>query len=467
MKFRHQICSFTCCRSLLLLLLLLLLSFTSFCSRFCFAGDTITSANFIKDPATILSNGSVFELGFFSPVNSTRRYVGIWFQEFSPQTIVWVANRDNPVKDTSGIFTISKDGNLVVLDSNNDILWSSNVSSSVIGTDNTSAQILDSGNLVLKDSTSGVIIWESFKHPCDKFWTPMKIKTNTRTKEVVGFTSWNTPSDPSTGKFSFLLDVHDLPEAVILNGGDTYWRSGPWNGQSFIGVPEMNSVYLSGYNLAIEDQTYTLSLASKYAFREFSYLFLNSQGNVEQMNWDSEKQYWNFSWLALKTECDFYGACGAFGICNAKTSPVCSCLRGFEPKHEEEWNRGNWSNGCVRKTPLKCENRSSTEEDGFFKLEMVKVPFLAEWSNSSASVDDCRRDCLENCWCSSYAYENGICMHWRNDLIDMQKFESGGADLHLRMALADLDTSTLFQNFLQISLFSSKSLKHFCHLRRR
>ncbi|XP_023001214.1 G-type lectin S-receptor-like serine/threonine-protein kinase At1g11330 isoform X2 [Cucurbita maxima] len=438
MKFRHQICSFRCCRSLLLLL-----SLTSFCSRFGFAGDMITSANFIKDPATILSNGSVFELGFFSPVNSTRRYVGIWFQKFSPQTIVWVANRDNPVKDTSGIFTISKDGNLVVLDSNNSILWSSNVSSSAIRTDNTSAQILDSGNLVLKDSTSGVIIWESFKHPCDKFLTSMKIKTNTRTKEVVGYTSWNTPSDPSTGKFSFLLDVHDLPEAAILNGGDTYWRSGPWSGQSFIGIPEMNSVYLSGYNLAIEDQTYTLSLASKYAFREFSYLFVNSQGNVQQMDWDSEKQHWNVSWLALKTECDFYGACGAFGICNARTSPVCSCLRGFEPKHEEEWNQGNWSNGCVRKTPLKCENRSSTEEDGFFKLEMVKVPFLAEWSNSSASVDDCRRDCLENCWCSSYAFENEICMHWRNALIDIQKFERGGADLYLRMAFADLDSNNV------------------------
>lgn len=70
-------------------LLLLLLSFTCFPSRFCLGRDTITSENFIKDPATITSNGSSFELGFFTPLNSTSRYVGIWFKQISLQTLVW------------------------------------------------------------------------------------------------------------------------------------------------------------------------------------------------------------------------------------------------------------------------------------------------------------------------------------------------------------------------------------------
>ncbi|XP_031738212.1 G-type lectin S-receptor-like serine/threonine-protein kinase At1g11330 isoform X2 [Cucumis sativus] len=425
--------------------LLLLLSSTCFFSRICYGGDTITSTNFIKDPATIISNTSVFKLGFFTPSNSTHRYVGIWFEKISPQTVMWVANRDTPLNNTSGIFTISNDGNLVVLDSTNTILWSSNISSSSSSAaNNTIAQILDTGNLVLKDTSSGVIKWESFEHPTDKFLPSMKLITDKRTNEHVGFTSWNSPSDPSTGNFSFLLDVRNIPEAVILNGGKTYWRSGPWNGQSFIGIPEMYSVYLSGYNLAIQDQIYTLSLATNIGAQEILYLFLSSQGNFEQRNWDDEKKQWNTSWVSHKTECDFYGTCGAFGICNAKTSPVCSCLTGFKPKQEKEWNQGNWRSGCVRKTTLKCEkqlnNNTDAKEDEFLKLGMVKVPFFAEWSFASLSIDDCRRECLRNCSCSSYAFENDICIHWMDDLIDTEQFESVGADLYLRIASADLPT---------------------------
>ena len=56
--------------------------------------DTITSFQPIKDSDYIISNGSTFKLGFFSPVNSTNRYLGIWYNKnsaFSTQW-VWVAN---------------------------------------------------------------------------------------------------------------------------------------------------------------------------------------------------------------------------------------------------------------------------------------------------------------------------------------------------------------------------------------
>jgi hypothetical protein len=49
-----------------------------------------------------------------------------------------------------------------------------------------------------------------------------------------------------------------------------------------------------------------------------------------------------------------YGKCGAFGSCNAVNSPICSCLRGFVPKNPDEWNKGNWTSGCIRRTPLEC-----------------------------------------------------------------------------------------------------------------
>uniref|UniRef100_A0A0A0LS76 Receptor-like serine/threonine-protein kinase n=1 Tax=Cucumis sativus TaxID=3659 RepID=A0A0A0LS76_CUCSA len=346
------------------LLLLLSLVTTFFSSKIFAYGstDTITSTNFIKHPSTIISNADSFQLGWFSPLNSTAQYVGIWYHQISIQTLVWVANKDTPLNNTSGIFTISNDGNLVVLDEYNTTIWSSNITSP---TANTTARILDSGNLVLEDPVSGVFIWESFEHPSNLLLPAMKLVTNKRTQQKLQYTSWKTPSDPS------------------------------------------------------------------------------KEGILEQQFWNQSKGNWEQSWSAFSTECDYYGVCGAFGVCNAKATPVCSCLTGFKPKDEDEWKRGNWSNGCERITPLQCEssarNNSRVEEDGFLHLETVKVPFLVEWSNSSSSGSDCKQECFENCLCNAYAYENGIgCMLWKKELVDVQKFENLGANLYLRLANAEL-----------------------------
>ncbi|KAK1556174.1 hypothetical protein Q3G72_000038 [Acer saccharum] len=115
--------------------------------------------------------------------------------------------------------------------------------------------------------------------------------------------------------------------------------------------------------------------------------------------------------------------------------PICSCLRGFEPKTVQEWNRGNWTSGCVRKSPLQCEVK---KEDGFLKLGTMKLPYFVE--RSSVSVVNCREYCLNNCSCIAYAYDDGIgCMTWTGSLIDLQKFSIGGADLYIRLAHSELE----------------------------
>ncbi|THG13844.1 hypothetical protein TEA_014322 [Camellia sinensis var. sinensis] len=114
--------------------------------------DTITPTRPIKDDDILVSDGETFTLGFFSTKNETsnRRYVGIWYNKISEQTVVWVANRDNPINGSSGAISINQDGNLVIYEHNsqNNItttLWQTNVSTS----SSYSAQLLDSGNLML------------------------------------------------------------------------------------------------------------------------------------------------------------------------------------------------------------------------------------------------------------------------------------------------------------------------------
>ncbi|XP_062160840.1 G-type lectin S-receptor-like serine/threonine-protein kinase At1g11330 [Alnus glutinosa] len=412
-----------------------------FCLKFCSATDTITAAKFITDPESVVSNGGDFKLGFFSPANSTDRYVGIWYAKISVPTVIWVANRNKPLKNSSGILTISEDGKLVVLDGQKKVLWSSSLTSSVV---NSSAQLLDSGNLILQGNTTGTIIWESFQHPSDTYLPKMKLSTDVRTGKKVQLTSWKSPSDPSIGNFSAGIDVHNLPEILVWNDGSPYWRSGPWNTRTFIGMPNLNPVYLDGFDLVNnkeEGTFYFTSSISNDPLRKYFYV-LNAQGNMLH-KYSNNGEDWKVKRSILETECDVYGRCGAFGSCNPHNSLICSCLRGFEPKNTEEWNRGNWASGCVRRTPLQCErvNNNGSEgekKDGFLKLTMMKVPYLADWSTTLE--ENCSTQCLENCSCIAYAYDSGIgCMTWTGSLIDLQKFSTDGADLYVRLAYSEFD----------------------------
>ncbi|KAG8365433.1 hypothetical protein BUALT_Bualt18G0104400 [Buddleja alternifolia] len=190
------------------------------------------------DNETLVSNGQKFKLGFFSPGNSSYRYVGIMYN-LPVMTVIWVANRENPINDSSGIMEISGDGNLVISDGQNSVVWSSNISTYVA---NSSAQILDTGNLVLYNSNGG-IIWESFLHVSDSFVEGVKTFTNLSTKERSIMTSWRSSNDPGPGRITCSIEPSPISQLFVWKDGYPYWRSGPWNGQAFNGVPRMKSFY--------------------------------------------------------------------------------------------------------------------------------------------------------------------------------------------------------------------------------
>ncbi|KAL3740270.1 hypothetical protein ACJRO7_021534 [Eucalyptus globulus] len=128
---------------------------------------------------TLASSGNMFELGFFRPSGSENRYVGIWYKNLTPSKILWVANRERPLvyTDQSAKLTIGSDGNLKLMDGQENIVWSTNVSSR---SNYTLAALLDSGNFVLQDGNYSEI-WGSFEDPTDTLLPTMKIGVNVRT----------------------------------------------------------------------------------------------------------------------------------------------------------------------------------------------------------------------------------------------------------------------------------------------
>ncbi|KAI3862949.1 hypothetical protein MKW92_023271 [Papaver armeniacum] len=416
----------------------------------CYAQDnsTITSNQFIADSQTLTSSGQYFKLGFFTPVNSTSRYVGIWYgSNVTVQTVVWVANKDKPLNDTSGTLRVNgTGGNLLIQNGRGVVMWTTNVSDAA-AVNNSIAELLDTGNLVFRlANDSKRILWQSFDHPMNTFLPDMRIRGSSKPNMLQRFTSWKSESDPSMGNFSVGLEMfEDTLQMVLWGKGSTerLWRSGPWNNRIFIGRVDMESVYNDGFYIIKDEQDGSLYLTYNYVdkSRKERYV-LDYDGAILGEVWRDEAKVWYRFWSTHASPCDaFYGKCGPFSICDFLNSPVCSCLSGFIPTSIDEWGKGNWSSGCVRKTNLKCQNSLTnfSSDDGFFKLNSLKVPDFSYWVATS-KVEECIQLCLTNCSCLAYSYDSGIgCITWFGSLFDTHNLSSiGGSDLYIRLARSDL-----------------------------
>ncbi|XP_042064002.1 G-type lectin S-receptor-like serine/threonine-protein kinase At1g11300 isoform X2 [Salvia splendens] len=411
--------------------LILFITYLYSCPSLSLETDRITSSTLLKDPDTITSPRNVFKFGFFSPAGTTNRYAAV-FYTVSPTTIAWIANRDHPLPDSSGAATISKDGNLILTDSNNQTIWSTNATTSSPA--NTTLRIGDTGNLILTDDATGATLWESFSRPSNVLLPTMKIIDSGRTENRVTLKSWRSASDPGLGNFSFGISRWRIPQQFVWEGRRPVWRSGPWNGLIYLGIQDMFRYYVRGFSALSNDSAGDLVYVIPQQ-NVLMMLMLNASGNIARMIWDDQSRSWEKVWSAPDKACDAYGKCGPFGSCDDAGSPVCSCMRGFEPTSREEWSGGNWSSGCSRRNQLHCDGNG----DGFWKMRFMKVPDFAE-PFPAAGEGECRRRCLANCSCLAYAHESNIgCMIWNDVLIDVEKFNGVGVDLFIRLSASDLD----------------------------
>ncbi|XVE80256.1 hypothetical protein DITRI_Ditri14bG0125200 [Diplodiscus trichospermus] len=402
------------------------------------AVDTLNATQLIRDGETIVSASGRFELGFFSPGASRKKYLGIWYKKISVKTAVWVANRDVPLNDSSGVLKLTNQGILVLRNHNGRIFWTSNSSRPAR---NPIAQLLDSGNLVVKeenDSNHNNFLWQGFDYPCDTLLQGMKLGRNLITGPDRYLSSWKSPDDPSPGNFTYGFEVGGFPELILREGSVIRFRPGPWNGLRFSGTPELKPNSFVTVTVEINEEevydTYVLHNSSI-----LSRMVLSQNGLWERLTWADRTQSWQVTVAVQMGRCDNYALCGAYGGCNASNNPICSCLKGFVPKFQKYWDNNNWSNGCVRKTPLNCST------DGFLKHSGVKLPDSRQsWFNYSMNLEECKNLCKRNCSCTAYSnldIRNGGsgCMLWFVDLFDIQQFNENGQEIYIRMAASDLD----------------------------
>ncbi|CAL5393069.1 unnamed protein product [Camellia sinensis] len=401
--------------------------------------DTITANQTIGVTDTIVSSDKNFELGFFTPGNSNNFYLAIWYKKISTGTIAWVANRARPLTDSLGVLKITNPGILVLLNSTGNVIWSSNSSTTV---QNPVAQLFDNGNLVVRDGDQPEnILWQSFDYPTATFLPGMKLGKNFVSGLDWYLTSWRSTDDPSPGNFTYRLDPTGYPQMIVRTGSVVKFRSGPWNGLRFSGLPMLNpnSVYTYGFISNREEMYFQFHLVSSSVFTR---LVLSPTGLVQRFTWVERTHGWVLYSSAQTDNCDSYGLCGPYGNCIINRSPPCWCLDGFQPRFPRDWEGADWSGGCDRAVALECST------DGFVKYSGVKLPDTREsWFNESMSLVECRTVCLKNCSCMGYTSsdirgEGSGCLVWFGDLIDLREFNENGQIIYIRMAASETDGLT-------------------------
>ncbi|CAI8596027.1 unnamed protein product, partial [Vicia faba] len=402
---------------------------------------TLVPNQFIRYRETIVSAGGTFEAGFSNFGDPQRQYFGIWYKNLSPRTIVWVANRDTPVQNSTGLLKLNDQGNLVILDDSKGLVWSSN--SSRIVAKPVVVQLLDSGNLVVKDANSSGenkdFLWESFDYPGNTFLAGMKLKSNLITGPYRYLTSWRSPEDPAEGECSYRIDSHGFPQLVTVKGGRFLYRIGSWDGFLFTGVSwhwhRLQSLF--NFSVVFTDKEFSYQYETSNS-STFTRLVLDSYGNTQRLTWSDRTQIWEAISSRPTDQCDNYALCGINSNCNINDFPICECLEGFMPKFQLKWESSNWSDGCVRKTHLNC-----LHGDGFLKYINIKLPDTSSsWFDTSLSLEECKTVCLKNCSCTAYAnldirYGGSGCILWFDNIVDMRIHPDQGQDIYIRLASSE------------------------------
>ncbi|KAL9346786.1 hypothetical protein Peur_061639 [Populus x canadensis] len=424
---------------LFLLFSLLTLQFSS-----CTSHDSLKTNQTIKEGDVLISEGNNFALGFFSPGSSSNRYLGIWYHKVPEQTVVWVANRNDPIIGSSGFLFVDQYGNLVLYGNDDRKLrvWSTNVS--VEENDTCEAQLLDSGNLILVRKRSRKTVWQSFDYPANILLPGMKLGLDRRLGIDRFLTSWRSADDPGIGDFSLMINPNGSPQMFFNKGTKPINRSPPWPWTSQMGlykstfVNDPDEIY---FVYTVPDDSFLLRL------------IVDHPGHVKALTWRQSDGQWKEYWKSPQFQCNYYRHCGAFSTCELATLTEfgCACLPGFEPKYPLEWSTRDGSGGCVRKrlhTSSVCQHG-----EGFVKVENVILPesSAAVWVDMSKSLADCEVQCKRNCSCSAYAIiaipgKNYGCLTWYKELEDINYAGSESHDLYVRVDAYELADTTRKSN---------------------
>ncbi|KAK7277322.1 hypothetical protein RIF29_18473 [Crotalaria pallida] len=377
-------------------LLLLLLSFTTSHYEFstCNAvdvmnqGSSFSVENAEKD--VLVSSNGVFTAGFY-PVGNNAYSFAVWFTQ-NP-TVVWMANRDDPVNGKDSTLSLLSTANLVLTDAGKVDVWSTNTASA----SSVQLKLTNTGNLILQPkyakTDQSLVLWQSFDSPTDTLLPQQQL---TRLTSLI---SPRSDTNYSSGFYKLFFDndnllrlLYDGPEISSVYWPDPWLVS--WNAGrstyniSRIAVLDSLGTFTSSDNLTVVTADYGTVIQRR--------LKLDSDGNIRVYGRRNGEKEWYVSWQSNLLPCRVHGICGKNSMCSYEPNlgRNCSCLPGYKIVDESDW-----SHGCVPKFNLPYDNITH-----FIPMEHVEFYGYDFGFYPNYTFDQCKSLCFHMSECKGFQH---------------------------------------------------------------
>ncbi|KAI3672945.1 hypothetical protein L6452_39049 [Arctium lappa] len=352
----------------------------------------------------LVSPNGLFSAGFHQ-VGINAYCFSIWFTEpvtrNANPTIVWTANRDVPVKGKHSKLSLLENGNLVLQDADQTVVWSTETKST---TGSPVLQLQNNGNLVLHQMNGDpdpYLLWQSFDYPTD---TLLPDQPFTRNSQLV---SSRSETNFSSGFFRLYFD-NDNVLSLLYNGPEitsVYWPYPylkSWEAgrstynNSRIARLDSNGQFNSSDNFGF--------FVSDFGIRRHRLMKLDVDGNIRVYSLVDKKDRKNLEvqWQAFSSPCRIHGVCGPNSLCtySQETGRKCACVHGYKQK-----NPVDWSYGCE---PMfkPCQQG----EEDFVELRFVEFYGYDIRYINNRTLEACKKGCLQDCNCKGFQfkYNDGI-----------------------------------------------------------
>ncbi|KAF8006312.1 hypothetical protein BT93_K0568 [Corymbia citriodora subsp. variegata] len=372
------------------------------------------------DSDTLTSPDKTFTCGFYG-LGGNAYWFSIWFTDSLDRTVVWTANRDNPVNGQGSRVTLRGTGALVLTDVDGSMVWETNTTS----TNASSLELLNTGNLVLR-SPDRTILWQSFEYPTD---TLLPNQLLSKSKKLVSSLKRGAFY---SGYFNLYFD-NDNVLRLMYDGPDIsslYWPNPDYDAFK-IGRTKYNSS-----RIAVLDDTGRFQSSDQFQFNAsdrgqgiLRRLTMDRDGNLRLYSLDKQTGLWEVTWQALQLLCDVHGICGRSGICVYTPEPKCTCPPGYEMSEPSDWQKG-----CKPKFNFTC---SKSQDVKFLALPNTDYYGFDAIYNNNASFNFCRQACLEDCSCLGFSYwETQRWCYTKSSLFNGLKAPNFPATLHLKLPVS-------------------------------
>ncbi|KAJ9560179.1 hypothetical protein OSB04_005339 [Centaurea solstitialis] len=314
----------------------------------------------------LISPNRVFSAGFYE-VGDNAFCFSIWFTEPLSDgnlTVVWMANRDAPVNGVRSKLSLSKTGNLVLQDADQD-----------------------------KD---GQILWQSFGSPTDTI-----LPNQPLTKDAM-LVSSRTRTNYSSGFYKFFFDNDNVLRLVYSGPKVTgiYWPNPElraWDaGRSTYGSERTATIDVFGRFISSDGLFFNASDDGNQPMRR---LTIDFDGNVRVYSLDSSRRTWEVTWQVIAQKCTIHGSCGENSTCSNEPSygRKCACL----PYHNMV-DHTDWSRGCE---PGFDQSIRGNDEDGFLRLPHFDFYGYDSKYLPNTTLDGCKKECKNIKDCKGFQYK--------------------------------------------------------------